>query len=337
MLSLSSFVFADPLSLEPTYKQDSLIRESLNYLYQDSFAASIRILDTMLMMQPDYWPALVLKAGVVYMEMADDEKTDSRHLFRQLSDSSLAGLDAFLEREPNDAYANFFKGTALGYYAIWEAQHGGWLKSISKGLRAGKYLAAARKLDSLFFDPLIGLGNLHYWRSAKIGFLRSLPLIPDQRKQGIEELHQAAHRSRYGRATAALALGWIYFHKKDYGSALKMAEEAKENGATGRQHLWLKAFAEFRAGDYRRAIVDFTAIREGLLRRGNQNNYNLITCDYYIGMAYYRLQDNNSALVYFRRIFDYEVSQAVADRLSKKFDSAMEHIKKITGAGVNDR
>lgn len=287
--------------------------------------------------QPSYWPALVLKAGVIYMEMADDEKTDSERLFRQLSDSSLAGLDRHLEKYPNDAYACFFKGTALGYYAIWEAQHGSWLKSIGKGLKAGKFLAAARNLDSLFFDPLIGLGNLHYWRSAKIGFLRNLPLIPDQREQGIEELHLASRRSIYGQATAHLALGWIYFHKKDYGSALRMAEKARDKGAVGRQYLWLKAFAEFQAGDFHGAIADFGAIREGLLRKKDQNNYNLITCDYYIGLAYYRSKDKVSALAHLKRMFDYEISETVADRLSKKFDSAKEHIKKITEAGADGR
>jgi tetratricopeptide (TPR) repeat protein len=317
----------------PDSLQDRLISRALSRVYLDSFPAALSCLDSLLARTPRYWPAKVISAGVIYMDMADDEDYARQTYCMRLIDSSMAALESHLDTFPKDAWAQFFMGTALGYRAVWEGQHGSLLKAISHGLKAGKYFAQTAKIDSTLYDAYFGLGNLHYWRSAKLGILRSLPFIADQRRQGIEELTLALKKSRYSGITAALSLGWIYIDRKEYDKAKTLSDSLISVGISGRQILWLKATACFSLSDAEGTIAAFETIKEGLLRKGRQNYYNLITCGYYLGLANYINGHRQAALKHFDEILGYKPSLYIAKRSAKKLESARGYQKKIAANG----
>jgi len=315
--------------LEPDSLEDIFIAKAMSYTYIDSFQAAIACIESLIAVDSDYWPAYVIKAGIVYVEMTDDERYDQKKHFKALIDTSLTGLDEHLKYHPEDKWALFFKGTALGYDAIWEGQHGSWFKAVTKGLKAGKYFSKAVKKDTLFYEAYVGLGTLHYWRSAKLGILRKLPFISDKRQQGIDELKKAMEKSRYSSTAAAIGLGWIYINRKEYPKAIAIADELIARGNGGRQTLWLRAIANFNRGNINGIIRDFTLIREGLVRKGNQNYYNLIICNYCLGVAYYLKGDDKTALDYFNEMLSWELSSEIAKRAAKKLKSARKYKKRI--------
>lgn len=316
--------------LEPDNLEDVFIVKAMSYAYIDSFQAAIVCIESLIAVDSDYWPAYVIKAGIVYVEMTDDERYDHKKHFKALIDTSLTGLDEHLRYHPDDKWALFFKGTALGYDAIWEGQHGSWFKAVTKGLKAGKYFSRAVKKDTLFYEAYVGLGTLHYWRSAKLGILRKLPFIPDKRQQGIDELKEAMEKSHYSSTAAAIGLGWIYIDRKEYHKAIAVANQLVARGDDGRQTLWLRAVANFNKGNIAGIIRDFTLIRDGLIRKGNQNYYNLIICNYCLGVAYYLKGDNNTALDYFNEMLSWELSSEIAKRAAKKLKSVKKYKEKIT-------
>ncbi|RKX19803.1 MAG: hypothetical protein DRP26_02795, partial [Candidatus Zixiibacteriota bacterium] len=207
--------------------------------------------------------------------------------------------------------------------------HESWFKAVTKGLKAGKYFSKAVKKDTLFYEASVGLGTLHYWRSAKLGILRKLPFISDKRQQGIDELKKAMEKSRYSSTAAAIGLGWIYINRKEYPKAIAIADELIARGNGGRQTLWLRAIANFNRGNINGIIRDFTLIREGLVRKGNQNYYNLIICNYCLGVAYYLKGDDKTALDYFNEMLSWELSSEIAKRAAKKLKSARKYKKRI--------
>ena len=309
--------------------QERLIQTALSKVYIDSFPAALSCLDSILSADSGYLPAQIIKAGVIYMDMTDDENYGSQRRFRILIDSATTAMEKHLADNPRDAWGHFFMGTALGYQAFWEGQHGSWFKAISRGLKAGKYFSHALEYDTTFYDAYIGLGNLHYWRSAKMGILRNLPFVPDQRHRGIEELILAIQKSRLSPATSAIGLGWIYVDRKEYDMALALTDSLIKEGICGRQVQWLKGFTAHKIGRADKAVEAFETIKNGLIGKGGQNKYNLIICGYYLGMAYYLNGEKDRALKNFDEILDYELSPMVARRAAKTLARARELKQKI--------
>jgi len=316
-------------TMEPDSLEDKMLQHAMKYAYLDSFPAAYACLDSIIAARNAFWPAYVIKAGIVYTEMTDDEQFDREEYFKALIDTALDGLNGFLKDSPEDNWALFFKGTAKGYLALWEGHHGSWVKAVFKGLDAGKMFSRTVKQDSLFYDGYLGLGTLNYWRSAKMGFIRSLPFIADKRELGIGQMTLAMDSSRFSSEAAGLGLAWIYIDRKEYNKAIKITNNLIKQGITGRQTLWPRGIAEFLHGSARGTIDNFSQIIDGLKRKGNQNYYNISLCEYYIGMAYYWLGDYANALNYFDTMLDREVDKKVKKRLKNKYKAAEKHKNKI--------
>jgi len=315
--------------VDPDGLEGAMLYKALSFVYSDSFEAAISCVDSLLDKNNRFWPAYVIKTGIIYTLMTDDERYHSEGHFKALIDTSLTGLDNHLKDNPDDKWAMFFKGTALGYLAVWEGHRGSWFKAVIKGVKAGKLFSKAVKHDSLFYDAYLGLGTLHYWRAAKLGIIRKLPFVADTREQGIEELKLAIENSRLSSTAAALGLAWIYIHRKEYRKTIEITDRLIDEGLVGRQVLWPKAIAEFNRGNARGTIENFTLIRDGLIRKGNQNYQNLVICGYCLGKAHYWKGDYRKATEYFDEILSYELSPEVAQKVSKKLGDAKKYKKKI--------
>jgi tetratricopeptide (TPR) repeat protein len=333
VILLAVIAIAMPIKADFTYKpnpfQDRLIQKSLSLVYIDSFGQAYECLDSVVQTTPQFWPAVVIKAGIIYMEMADDESYGRQKYFLALIDSSTQALENHLDTLPEDPWALFFLGTAYSYRAIWEKQHGSSFRLISLGLKAAKMFDEAIKIDSTFYDAYLGLGSVHYWKSASLGILRSLPFVADQRKQGIAELQKAITYGRYSRETAAIGLGWIYFNQKEYVKAGALVDSLISSGRDGRQIQWLKASICHSISKPDGMIAAFESIQAGLIRKGHQNNYNLVTCSYYLGLAHYINGENKQARDRFDQALSYKLSPEIERLLADRLKSARNYLQKI--------
>ena len=323
-------------SLAPNDRQDKLFLRSIEYVYQDSFSAAYAVLDTMINEYPDYWPANVFKIGVLFTEMNDSESKSKADQFHALIDTTEKGIEEYLKKYPDDKWAHFFKGIAMGYWALYEGNHGSWLKAIFKGLAAGKHYSKAIELDSTFYEAYLGLGSLNYWRSAKLGIARKLPFIPDRREEGIRQIKLAIDSSRYSSLPAQTGLAWIYYNKKEYRKALHLMNDLMNRGYRGRQVLWPRGLAYFKIGNSKGVIACFSKIKDGLELQGNQNYYNIGLCNYYLGLAHYWSGKYATSLSYLNALLDQPVDKDVAKRLKQKYDRA-EHYKDIIKDAVAER
>jgi tetratricopeptide (TPR) repeat protein len=317
------------VTMKPDSLSESLLMQAMNHTYLDSFEAAYACLDSLIAIDNSYWPAYVIKAGIVYTQMADDEEFDREDYFKALTDTALTGLSAHLKKYPDDKWGLFFKGSSMGYLALWEGYHGSWVKAVFKGLDAGKVFSKAIERDSTFYEAYLGLGTLNYWRSAKMGFLRSLPFIPDKRELGIEQMALAKDSSQFTSCASALGLAWIYIDRKQYKLAINITDSLLERGINGRQVLWPRGIAYFKKAYARGTIETFSNILESLNRLGNQNYYNISLCEYYIGLANYWKGDYPAALSYLNSFLDREVDKKVRKRLSDKYKAAKKYKKKI--------
>jgi tetratricopeptide (TPR) repeat protein len=320
------------LSLEPDSLLGKVLNKAIYATYSDSFTTAFACLDSVINTDHECWPAYVFKIGILYTEMNDDENLDRVEYLKALIDTTLIGLDNFLDHSPDDKWALFFKGTTIGYLALYEGHHGSWVKAVFKGLEAGKLFNKAVDEDSTFYDAYLGLGNLNYWRSAKMGFITSLPFIPDRREEGITQITLAMDSSLYGSLPAATGLAWIYYNRKEYSRTAELMNDLEKRGIHGRQILWPKGLAFFKSGSAGGTIETFARIKDGLERKGNQNYYNIGLCNYYLGLSHYWRREYTSALGYFNELLNQQVDSDVAKRLKDKYKAAENYKKKIKKA-----
>ena len=323
--------------LEPDSLQDALLMKAVNLAFEDSFTAATACLDSLLIDDPEYWTAYVFKIGILYTEMTDDENYDRAEYFKAMIDTVEDRLDELLERNPNDKWANYLKGTAMGYWSLYEGHHGSWVKAVLKGLNAGQHYSKAIEIDSSFYEAYLGLGSLNYWRSAKMGILRMLPFIPDKREEGIRQIQLAIDSSKYSALPAAAGMAWVYYHRKDYNRAVRLMDELQAAGIKGRQVLWPKGLSQFKRGHARGTVETFGLIRDGLLLKGNQNFYNIGLCDYYTGLGHFWKGDYETALAFLNQMLDRQVEGDVSGRLEKNYKAAKEYKEKIKKAIAEKR
>ena len=322
-------VTCERTTLRPDSLEGSFLLRAVHYTFLDSFQTALSIVDSLIKIDPEFIGAKVFKIGILYTRMNDDEDYSDVDRFKALIDSTQDELEAFLKRNPDDVWTLFFTGTAIGYEALYEGFHGSWLKAVTKGLNAGKYYSKANEIDPCFYEDYVGLGSLNYWRSSRMGFLRSLPFIPDRREEGIAQMKLAIDSSLYSAMPAATGLAWIYINRREYRPAMKILNKLVEDGYNGRQILWPMGIAQFRQGRAGRTIEIFSDIRASLERRGHQNGYNLGLCDYFIGVANFWQGNFFEALKNFNSLLDRPVSKDVAKRLKKRYEQTEKYKDRI--------
>jgi len=135
--------------------------------------------------------------------------------------------------------------------------------------------------------------------------LRWLWLFKDEKEKGLTELHRAADSSLLHRELSRSALIWICIDRKEYDSAIVLAEDFAKKYPQGRTFLWPLAQVRFRQADYRAAAATFVELRTRL-EDSPGNYYNLIECDWHLAQCYTWLADDNSLEAIARHFRSFE-------------------------------
>jgi tetratricopeptide (TPR) repeat protein len=314
-------------TLRPSQEQLVILSETVDYIFTDRFQhayGSCDQLNDTIPGQPIYH---LLYAGILHAEMLDAEEYGRREMFLGHVDSSIDALKDWTKENPDDPWGYFFLGSAYGYKATWHGQQKSWLKSLIDGLRAKGKFAKALKIDSTLYDAYTGIGNYHYWSSAKLG--KYIPFLPDNREKGLAELELAADSSLFSRKPAALGLAWALINKKLFSKAIRIGRQLYEETSGGRASLWILGGVYWRMGNLSFTERYYGELIESLLQAGEQNYYNLIFCRYRRGVCLFGMGRYGPAKREFEELMSYNVSEEVARRQKKTYKKTREYIEKL--------
>lgn len=259
--------------------------------------------------------------------MLDAENYDREKIFLTHINSSIKILKDWTDKNPDDPWGHFFLGSAYGYKATWHGQQKSWLKSLLDGLKARGRFAKALKIDSTLYDAYTGMGNYHYWSSAKLG--KYIPFLPDNRDKGLEELKLAADSSLFSSKPATLGLAWALINEKEFPEAARIGRRLYEKTSGGRASLWILGGAYWRMGNLNNAQRYYGELIESLKRAGEQNFYNLIFCRYRRGACLFATGRHEEARREFEKLLSYDVSDEIAERHKKTYKKTREYIEKL--------
>lgn len=150
-------------------------------------------------------------------------------------------------------------GGTLGISGFEKGHHEKWFQAFRDGQAATQALRLAYRKEPVA-DPLLGIGLYDYWRSYYTRLLRFLPFFPDRRREGREEILQAATQGEVVGPIAMVALAFLDYHEKRYEAALRTTHALLQRYPQNTIILMLEGQTFIEMKQYQPAIDDFEKI-----------------------------------------------------------------------------
>jgi hypothetical protein len=296
--------------------------------YREDYARAESLFAAVAAAAPEHPVGPVMLAATVQAHMLDREVLDRIDEFLELVDTSEVRARAWIADHPDDPWGYCLLGHAYGYRAMWEGKHGSWFKAMKLGRKAKGAYHDAIKADSACWDLYVGLGNYHYWKSARTEFINWTGLIKDEKDRGIRELGWAIDSSYFANAAAAAALIWVNLHRKEFDQAIALARTWGERHPESKTYVWGQAYAEFMAGYNDSALVRFDSLRARTVSDPEQGLFNIIEIDWHRAHLLERLGDHAAACAVMDSILAIRADEDVRKRQKDRIKDARKFVEK---------
>lgn len=342
ILIVSAFLLgpeAPAVSLDSTYVNQ--LRQGIAFTVTEQFDSARSVFAALIQADSADHAARLYLAGVDHAEMLDREDYSRKEQFNLAAEAAIETAEGALtikggtvDRDHDSAWAYLTIGNAHAYIASLEAKAGSWWTAMRRGVKAkGAYLKAL-ELNPRLYDAYLGLGTYHFWKSAKTEFINWLPLVPDKKSEGVDELLIAVDSSLLSNDLALNSLVWIYIQQKQTDLALACAKRLHDKYPESRLFTWAMAFSSYADGHFHDALDYFGKIIASLESDPTQNYFNLIECRHHRGEIFEMVNDSSAAALEYRALVEYPVPANVRDRQEGKIDHARRFINKA--ANTND-
>lgn len=115
-------------------------------------------------------------------------------------------LEALEGRDDLTPWEHFLVGGTLGAQGLFDLEHGHYFRAFARGLKALSHFKAVQRGDPEIKDIHFAFGLYKYYRSVKTRYLWFLPLVRDQRKEGMAEIRLALSQGHYAVPGCKIAL-----------------------------------------------------------------------------------------------------------------------------------
>jgi len=280
---------------------------NIRHRYAEALALFSSVADSF----PEHPAAPFFTATVYQSMMLDLESKRWSPRFYSHIDSAIH----LAERNKHDRWHRFYLGAALSYKGYQLARDKKYLPAISQVIRSGKIMNQLLREDSSFCDPLLGVGNYLYWRSKAVAWL---PLVPDKRKQGLQQVRQACSCAGLSRWAAFSSYCWMMIEEKNYGEAAALCREGLLHFPESRFFLWPLAESLFRHQEYAEAREVYEILLTSVQAAKPNNHYNEIVLHWKLAQCEQALGRPSAAQSHARRVLELTPDEEVRDRAEDK-------------------
>ncbi len=299
LLLLPCLVFSQP---DSTTLQRGL-ELSIRHRYAEALALFSSVADSF----PEHPAAPFFTATVYQSMMLDLESKRWSSAFYSHIDSAIH----LAEKNSRDRWCRFYLGAALSYKGYQLARDKKYLPAISQVVRSVKIMNQLLKEDSSFCDPLLGVGNYLYWRSKAVAWL---PLVPDKRKQGMQQVRQACSCAQLSRWAALSSYCWMMIEEKNYTEAAALCRKGLMHFPDSRFFLWPLAESLFRRQDHAEAKDVYEILLTSVEAAEPNNHYNEIVLHWKLAQCEQALGRLPAAQAHARRVLELTPDEEVRDR-----------------------
>ncbi len=299
---------------------DSLLRRSVEFTIQQNYEKAEATGLEIIQRYPAHPLGHLFMAATLQSKMLDYETDIFRDKFFNYLDKAEQLAKQAIRRDPENPMNHFYSGSTYCYRAFYAGKQNQILQAywqVSSGIEA---LEKAVKLDSAIYDAYLGIGSYLFWKSQKIQFLNWLPLIKDERANGIALIEKTIANGKYSRFAAINALAWIYIELKQYDKAIEIAMAGEKAFPQSRYFQWCLAEACFRGKNYTQSIHYFKAILNSIAGEKFNNHYNEVVCHQKLAECYFNLTQFDNALLHCQNIETIRPDSDIQERLKKRLE-----------------
>lgn len=208
---------------------DRAILEAEELVMERRYGEARAVFDGMEKEKPDWLLPGMGRLILILAQILEKEapKAQLEHEFGLEVIKNRSRIKALDGRDDLTPWEHFMLGGTLGAQGLFDLEHGRYFMAFTRGLKALSHFKAAQRNDPEIKDVHFALGLYKYYRSVKTRYLWFLPLVRDQREEGIEEIKLALVEGHY--AVPACKIALVLLAKKE--------GKEREGIALGKQYL----------------------------------------------------------------------------------------------------
>jgi tetratricopeptide (TPR) repeat protein len=294
----------------------TLISRTLEKTFLLKYEEALALVDTLEDYLPEHGISPLLRSGVLYCRMLDFEDELDMEEFESNYDAAWAGADK-LDDGGETAEADLYKGVLLGYKALLKQRQGKWWPAVRIGIKASGYMKDCLAADSSYADALLGVGTYKYWSSRATDFINWLPLIPDQKEQGILLMRRAMEEGLFGCEISRSTLAWTLIDAGRPGEAVRLSLEGLALYPGSHHYLWSLAQGYFHLGRLKQAAGAYERLYTSINGKQRNNHYNEVGICKQMGRIFLGLNKPEQALIWIERGLSYPLDAKIEKRRAK--------------------
>lgn len=299
----------------PDAKVDSLLNNGISELINHDYVSAKNTFSFLNQNFPDIPFGKIYLAAIEIIKSYDFAEEFNEDFIEENLEEALRISDSLIEKNDKNIWNFYFKAITAGYYAYYSALNEKWLDSFSYGLISVKNFDKCIEKDPDFYEAYIAAGNYKYWKSDKMSFLNWLPVIDDERSEGIFLLEKSVNNFSYNKYLAINSLSWIYINEERIEDAINIVKRGLMEYPSCRILKWSLARA-YEEIDKKKSIEIYYEILNSYPE--NQNGYNEITLKYKIARQYALLGENEKAIDLCNEILEKKLSKLMREKLAER-------------------
>lgn len=318
-------------------KTDSLIQCGIELSIEHNYLKAESIFQRLIEDYPDHPIGYFFMAATLQSKMMDYESDHWNQEFFQNIRLAIQYTEKNEFGKPeHDPWSLFYHGSALCYLAFYEGRNANFLKAVRHGLTGISILKKVIKIESKIHDAYFGIGSYKYWRSQKTKFLNWLPLVSDERQEGIEMVRRAVEQGKYTQYAAMNELIWILLDAGKAKEAYVWALKGLKKFPQSRFFLWGAAKTAFVLEDYSASVTYFQQLLDSIIKAPCDNYYNEYICRAKLAQCFAKLgkfADASAQIIYVESL---SLSPEIEKKLKKQREELSQLKKKLTLIAKNE-
>jgi tetratricopeptide (TPR) repeat protein len=274
-----------PFLIDISVSSDTWIQKTIDLTINTSFTDALLTVQNQIDKDSTNYRAWFYLAATYNSRMTHFENDADTDQFNTAIDKTIRLIEneqEFTIGLPDSTQAQllFYLGSAYGYRAYFQGRNGQFISAVANGLKSVGYLNESLEKDSTLYGAYLGIGVYKYWRYSRLSFISWLPMIPDDRDQGIVMINVAISHDSLSKYMAMHQLIYILL---DYGKtkeAVELAEIVIKKYPDSQFMWWATAHAYFKDGDYQQADKSYEKLYSLILNDKNKNLNHLLKCQY---------------------------------------------------------
>ncbi len=252
---------------------DSLLQRAIAATIKQEYERALAHIDTVITRAPEEPIGHLFHAATLQSRMLDYENDADEEAFMKSLKTCRQLSEKLLHKNPSDAQAYFWLGSAYGYEAFYTGKKRRYLEAVRTGWQTIQHLQTAIKLDPELYDAYLGIGTYKYYRSKM-----KLFFLGDESGEGLAMVQKAATQGKYSRYAALNGLTWILLDENRAAEAYALADSVLQEFPASRFFLWGAAESAARLQKFARARACYEQIMASLQAEKKLSPYLAAVC-----------------------------------------------------------